>query len=171
MLISLCIGAPMDLNSLSFFQMTQKKLDWLSKKQATVAQNIANANTPGYMAKTMKSLDFSAELSQVSNGNKKSSIANTNSGHVGSRGEGSSSVMITNPMHIGGGAGIDSQVSGGSGQFEYVDSGVYETSIDGNGVVLEEQMAELGSIKTQHDIAVSLFKKNVKLLKIAIGKK
>lgn len=161
----------MDLNSLNFFQMTQKKLDWLTKKQATVAQNIANANTPGYMAKTIASPDFSAELSQISGGNKKSNIATTNSGHVGGRNGGSSSVMITNPMHIGGGAGIDSQVSGGSGDLGVVNGGVYETSIDGNGVILEEQMAELGDIKTQHDIAISLFKKNLKLLKIAIGKK
>jgi flagellar basal-body rod protein FlgB len=160
----------MDLNSLNFFQMTRKKLDWLSKKQATVAQNIANANTPGYVAKSISPLDFSDELAKVSS-QANSKIAVTNSGHIGGNGNSSSSVVITNPNHIGGGAGIDSQVSGGAGKFGYADSGVYETSIDGNGVILEEQMAEIGDIKTQHDLAVSLFKKNVKLLKIAIGKK
>ncbi|MCP4395192.1 MAG: flagellar biosynthesis protein FlgB [Alphaproteobacteria bacterium] len=159
----------MDLSGLNFFQMTQKKLGWLNKRQAVVSQNLANANTPGYVAKDIKPLNFKDELAKTSTA--VSHLSTTNSAHVTSAGDAVSAMMITNPKHIGGGAGVDASVSGGMGKIGNSDGGVYETSIDGNGVVLEEQMAKLGEIQHEHELALTLFKKNVNLLKIAIGKK
>ncbi|MBB3979278.1 flagellar basal-body rod protein FlgB [Rhizobium azooxidifex] len=36
---------------IQFFELASKQAEWLSVRQSVVAGNIANANTPGYMAK------------------------------------------------------------------------------------------------------------------------
>jgi flagellar basal-body rod protein FlgB len=50
----------MDPASLDVFAMAEKRLDWIDRRQSVLAQNIANANTPGYMARDLK--PFSAFL-------------------------------------------------------------------------------------------------------------
>ncbi|HET6306640.1 MAG TPA: flagellar basal body protein [Rhodopila sp.] len=44
----------MDPASLDVFAMAEKRLDWIDRRQSVLAQNIANANTPGYMARDLK---------------------------------------------------------------------------------------------------------------------
>ncbi|PLW75494.1 flagellar basal body rod protein FlgB [Cohaesibacter celericrescens] len=41
-----------------FMKLASKHQDWLAAREATIAQNVANANTPGYRAKDVES--FSA---------------------------------------------------------------------------------------------------------------
>ena len=36
------------------FAVAEKRLDWIDRRQAVLAQNIANANTPGYQARDVK---------------------------------------------------------------------------------------------------------------------
>ncbi|MEH0071228.1 flagellar basal body rod protein FlgB [Pannonibacter sp. Pt2-lr] len=50
---------PVYLNSLA-----SRQADWLSVRQATVAQNIANANTPGYAARDIEA--FTTLLDETS---------------------------------------------------------------------------------------------------------
>ena len=47
----------------------------------------------------------------------------------------------------------------------------FETSIDKNGVILEEQMAKVDDTRTQHEQVTALFKKNAGLLGTALGLK
>ena len=44
----------MDLTNLKLFQMATKRMDWLSKRQQVLSQNIANSDTPGYRPKDLK---------------------------------------------------------------------------------------------------------------------
>ena len=41
--------APIDV-----FALAEKRLEWTGQRQAVLAQNIANANTPGYVARDVK---------------------------------------------------------------------------------------------------------------------
>ena len=41
----------MDLNNLTIFQMANKELNYLTERQKVLAANLANSNTPGYVAK------------------------------------------------------------------------------------------------------------------------
>ena len=44
----------MDAASPDVFAMAEKRLDWIGRRQSVLAQNIANANTPGYAARDIK---------------------------------------------------------------------------------------------------------------------
>ncbi|WP_127903301.1 flagellar basal body rod protein FlgB [Solirhodobacter olei] len=45
----------MKLDSLSLFRFASDRMQWLSARQKTISENIANANTPGYRAKDVSS--------------------------------------------------------------------------------------------------------------------
>jgi flagellar basal-body rod protein FlgB len=49
---------PMDLTQIPIFKAMAKKLAWLSARQNVLAENVANANTPGFRAGDLKPLDF-----------------------------------------------------------------------------------------------------------------
>jgi flagellar basal-body rod protein FlgB len=43
--------------NVDLFALAEQRLSWAEQRQALLAQNIANANTPGYKAKDVKSFD------------------------------------------------------------------------------------------------------------------
>lgn len=47
----------MDTYAPSWFQMASRRMEWLSGRQEVVAQNIANANTPGYAGQDVQPFD------------------------------------------------------------------------------------------------------------------
>jgi flagellar basal-body rod protein FlgB len=49
------------------FTMVEKRLDWIGRRQSVLAQNVANANTPGYTAHDLKPFSdyLSAEAEQA----------------------------------------------------------------------------------------------------------
>ncbi|QNT68118.1 flagellar basal body rod protein FlgB [Defluviicoccus vanus] len=44
----------------SLFAQMQARLDWLDRRQGVLAQNIANADTPGYRPQDLKAFDSNA---------------------------------------------------------------------------------------------------------------
>jgi len=48
----------MDIGHIPLFAAFSKRMAWLTARQTVLAENVANANTPGYMAKDLKELDF-----------------------------------------------------------------------------------------------------------------
>lgn len=58
-----------------FSNLASRKTAWLAARQATIAANIANQNTPGYTAKDI--VPFTDVLAQT-----KLDMATTNSGHL-----------------------------------------------------------------------------------------
>lgn len=45
----------MDFGRLGLFRLAEQRLGWLDRRQEVLAQNIANANTPGYAARDITS--------------------------------------------------------------------------------------------------------------------
>ncbi len=41
----------MDLTDIGLFQLAEQKLAWVGQRQQVLAQNVANASTPGYQAR------------------------------------------------------------------------------------------------------------------------
>ena len=41
----------------SWFQLASRRMEWLSSRQSVIAENIANANTPGYAGRDVQSFD------------------------------------------------------------------------------------------------------------------
>ena len=67
----------MDLNKIGVFQDLQNKMSYLSQRQGQLADNIANADTPGYMAKDLA--PFKSHLSSTT----QLTPTVTNPGHIG----------------------------------------------------------------------------------------
>ena len=52
----------MNLGTLPVFKMMTTKMDWLAQRQRVLAQNIANADTPGYVPKDLKKIDYKQQF-------------------------------------------------------------------------------------------------------------
>jgi flagellar basal-body rod protein FlgB len=132
--------AIMDLSRIPLFDAIAKRLTWLGERQSVLAQNVANADTPGYAAKDVKQPDFAKLVA----------------------GAGTQLPLLrTDPAHI-------VPVSA-SGQFEQVREPVKESAPNGNTVQLEDQMMKISSNASDHALTTSLYKKQLALLKIALG--
>lgn len=129
----------MSLNDVAIFQMAKMRMDWAAQRQKVLSQNVANADTPGYKSSDVKALDFKNLAQSASH---KVQMDRTNVAHQPS----------VAPAH---------------GPFrEAVDRYPYESSPDGNEVVLEEQMSMLSDTKKQYRLALQLMKKHLDMYKM-----
>lgn len=129
----------MDLASTPFFGMLRQRLDHLSERQRLISENIANASTPGYRARDIDTSGFERMLA--------------------SSGGGSLQMARTNPMHMPAG--------GGSASAQIVTRDDSETTIDGNSVVLEEQMARAAETRMAFETGIALYQKGLELVRLA----
>lgn len=133
----------MDISKLPLFETMQSKLKAGSARQAVLAQNVANADTPGYKARDIEAQNFSSMLAQKSS----LRMATTNGKHM-----------------LGGGASI----SGGSRTIER--KSTYELNPIGNNVVIEEEMMKVAENQAEYQKTLSVYRKSIELFKIALGK-
>src|ERR1700709_2647693 len=99
----------MDLHDLPLFSMLRERMTWLNQRQDLLSQNVANADTPGYVARDLKPLDFEKALRDSGSG---------------------AGMMTTNSRHI-------SLTPGHSAKFEEHDTPDQESNPNGNAVSLE----------------------------------
>ncbi|GEO80299.1 flagellar basal body rod protein FlgB [Pararhodospirillum oryzae] len=130
----------MDLTKLAIFQMARARMDWAAERQRILSENVANADTPGYHSHDLKELDF---------GN----LAKSASNRV--------QMVRTNAMHQ------QSGVPDPGAYREVTDRYPYESSADGNEVILEEQMSRLSDTRNQYKTALELVRKHMTLIKLA----
>jgi len=132
----------MDLSMIPYIAATHERLGWLEQRQEVLAENVANADTPDYRPRDLKALDFDKLLRD----------ADTRLG-----------LAATDESHLGG--------TGPSGlaYAEQVERKPYETSPDGNAVVLEQQLAKVDETRLVHRLANELYRKHLGFFRIAIG--
>lgn len=128
-------------DKLSVVALAKNRMDWVAKRQEVLADNVANANTPKFVPSDVKAFDFKSVLNQTNP---------------------TVQVAVTNPKHV--------QPVMVDPQTVIKDRKDFESSADGNAVILEEQMAKVGEAKTAYDTAASLFQKQFKMLRTALGK-
>ena len=137
----------MDLKSISLFSSLSQKMSWLSERQKVLAQNIANANTPGYVPKDLKKISFKAELDQATpTGGLRMQTADSR--HMSSAGG------LTN--------GYDSEIE--EAEFSI-------SSPDGNAVSMEDELIKMSETQMEYATAVNVYRKHVSMIKTALGKK
>lgn len=136
--------------------MVNKSMGWASQRQKLVSQNLANINTPHYKPVELMPLSFAKELNS-----KKTQMKVTNAMH---RYENSINVSMDtrNSGHIG--AKYAPQMFK-----SFQNNKSYETSLDGNGVVLEEESLKLSENRTMYDRAATIYQKYNTMLQTAIG--
>lgn len=127
------------------FQLLSARMGWLSQRQAVLAQNIANADTPDYRPRDLREKDFLRLAQGYAGRPTRIAVTRTDQGHL--TGKGSARIGL---------AGEEQRLP-------------YEVSPDGNAVILEEQTAKAGQTALDHQLASNVYKKYVGLIKTALG--
>ena len=132
----------MDLGDIPLFAMLRSRLGYLSERQQVIAQNVANADTPGYGSQDLKPFSFQAKMqSQVMSAS--SGMAVTQAGHMAAPGGRKATA------------------------FKAVKADSSETTLDGNAVNLEEEMMKLTDARMSYDAAISFYQKSLDMLRLA----
>ncbi len=119
----------------------------LAERQRVIAENIANSETPGFKAREVERPDFAAMLGVEAGGAR---VARPQ-------------VQITGAMaSLGAVQPIGGQL--------ILDKDISETKPDGNNVTLEDQLLKMGAIQADFAAATNIYRKQLSLLKTAIGK-
>jgi len=135
----------MDYASLPLFSLMKGKLGYLSERQAVLAQNIANADTPRYQAKDVAAPDFKKLM------------------HMTSGGGSVLPMQVTSPMHIAHGA-----VAAAS--FKIIKNPkTDEQNPDGNNVSTEEELSKVSANQGEYQQVLNLYAKAISMFKTAIG--
>ncbi len=133
----------MDIGDIPLFSMLRSRLGYLSERQKLIAQNVANSETPGYAPRDLKPYDFAAHMKLATSG--AGTVAVTQPGHMQPQGQ-----------RTGAGGGFKSQKTKDS-----------ETTLDGNSVVLEEEMLKMTEARMSYDAAIGFYQKSLNLLRMA----
>ena len=133
----------MNLNTIPLFAMLTERLSWLNQHQQVLANNIANADTPGFKPNDLAPINF-RRLAE--NASRQFTITSTNSLHL------VSSARSSGPFRV-------------SQQSEF-----FESSPSGNAVVLEEQLMKVSQTVMDHRITAGLYAKHLGMIRMAIGR-
>jgi flagellar basal-body rod protein FlgB len=139
----------MDLGDIPLFAMLKSRLGYLSDRQRVIAENVANANTPGYKARDLKAFSFEAHVQAAGGG---SAVAATPAGVM----------AVTQPGHM-----QPKAAPLGTKAVKALDS---EITLDGNGVVLEDEMVKLTQARMDYDAAIGFYQQSLSMLKMAVRK-
>ena len=134
----------MDLNAIPLFAMLKGKMSHTAERQRLISLNVANADVPNYAPRDLKPFTFEQQMNTL-HSTQPVSVAKTSAAH----------------MEI-----PDSSLSVG-GDVNAPDS---EVRLDGNHVVLEEQMVKMNEAQGDYAAAVSFYEQSLSLLKMAATK-
>uniref|UniRef100_A0A7C1NZ95 Flagellar basal body rod protein FlgB n=1 Tax=Agrobacterium albertimagni TaxID=147266 RepID=A0A7C1NZ95_9HYPH len=117
------------MNPIQLFELASRQAEWLSVRQQVVATNIANANTPKFLAKD--TTPFSAVLDRTST---VQGMAVTQPGHMAANDFSDRNIAV-----------VDEELNN--------EIGIQES---GNTVALSDELRKTGEIKRNHELNTSL---------------
>jgi flagellar basal-body rod protein FlgB len=132
----------MDLSQIPLFQMLRGRLSYLSDRQKVISENVANSDTPGYAPRDLKAFSFQTQMQAQAQ-------------------SGASSMSVTQPGHM---LPAHAKKPGAAKPVATKDS---ETTLDGNSVVLEEEMLKMGQARMDYDAAIGFYQKSLNLIRLA----
>jgi flagellar basal-body rod protein FlgB len=138
--LSLSKAVVVSVSALPLMQKLKTKMQWHQSRQKVLAENVANADIPGFKPHDLKEPDFKTP------------------GPTG----GSLSLMATSPGHMGGGAG--------QGGYDPKDASRFETTPSGNSVNLEDEMMKTSQNQSDYALAATLYQKSLGMLRTAAGR-
>lgn len=126
------------LDGIPLFAMLKAKLGYDGQRQRVIAQNVANADTPGYAPHDLKPFSFDEAMNSV----------------------GGVAPARTHALHIAGRAR-------GPGAYKLSAAPDTEARLDGNQVVLEEQMMKMNQARGDYEAAITFYTQSLGLLRTA----
>ena len=139
----------MNLDEIPLFSMLKGRLSYLGERQKVIATNIANSDTPGWAPRDMK--PFAVDLAGAMTTGAIPMMAVQGTAIRGP--------TITSPSHMA--PKRPNAISKPKGS---PDS---EVTLDGNGVVLEEQSMKLIEARMDYEAAIGFYQKSLGLLRMA----
>ena len=136
----------MTLDDIPLFSALKGRLGYLSERQRVISQNVANSDTPGYRPHDLK--PFTIKASSGPQAGAPMALAQTSAGRM-----------------IGGMGAGQGQAGGAYTPQVAPDS---ETRLDGNQVVLEEEMMKLTDARMNYDTAIGFYEKSLSMIQLAI---
>ena len=133
----------MGLDSLPVFASLRSALSFHSQRAQTLAVNVANAETPGFTPRDIAGGDVGRALASRNTPNNAVTLARTSALHLAPR-------------------------TAAAASFAVAESPDSETTLDGNSVVLEEQMARVAETRMAYEASISLYQKTLGLLRMAV---
>lgn len=132
----------MNLAEIPLFAMLRGRMGYLSERQRVIAQNVANADTPGYGAQDLKPFGFEAKVQAA----------------------GAAVQMVTQPGHM---LSPNARRTGLGAGYKPTKAQTSETTLDGNSVVLEEEMMKMTDARMNYDAAIGFYQKSLNMLRLA----
>ena len=132
----------MNLNDIPLFGLMGRRMNWLTQRHTVLAQNIANADSPGYGPKDLTAQSF---RHMVLGGAQRVTMAATSDSHL---------APVRRPDAFRADKAKD----------------IYEAAPAGNAVVLEEQLMKVSETQGAYRLATNLYHKHVSMLKQALGR-
>ncbi|MEH6526394.1 MAG: flagellar basal body rod protein FlgB [Sneathiella sp.] len=133
----------MNLEKIPLFAALTERMKWLTARQKVLSQNVANADTPNYRAKDLKPLEFKEMIAKPEE--QRFRINRTNGSHI----------------HVKESVNYETRVN----------KDVSEVTPTGNAVILEEEMMKVAETQIQYELTTTLYKKNLGMLKTALGRR
>lgn len=130
----------MDLENLGLMKLMTRKMGYLGERQQVIAKNVANLNTPDYKPSDLKPFTFRNALSDSRR----------------------LTPELTDKAHF------DGTAAAGTKNKTARDRQPYETTPDGNAVVLEQQMLKSAETSADYQTMLNLYKKQVNMIRSAI---
>lgn len=128
----------MGLDDIPLMALIKGKLGYLNQRQKLIAENVANADTPGFAPRDLKAYTFAQRMAALA----PVSPERTKAGHIGV-------TKAAAPM------------------FKPIEAPDSEVRLDGNRVVLEDEMMKMTSAKLDYEAAVGLYQKSMGLIRMA----
>jgi flagellar basal-body rod protein FlgB len=129
------------------FQLMKARMNMLGQRQKTIAENVANVSTPGFVPKDVDEKSFARTMEGIA--------------HQSAGAGPGLQMAATQPGHI-----TAPGARGGTG-VRFVSKPDSETTLDGNKVVVEEQMMKVAETRTEFETMVGLYQKSLGLLRLA----
>jgi flagellar basal-body rod protein FlgB len=120
-----------------------EKMKWHQARQSLLAENVANAETPGYKGRDLKAFGFTEHMANLSTAKIET--------------------MTTQPTHI------SVQATGADG-FGARDMNSFEVTPEGNGVTLEDEMMKVTSNQMDYQTITAIYTRSLSILKSALGR-
>ncbi len=128
----------MGLDDIPLFAMLKSKMSYVNARQQVIAQNVANADTPDYVPQDLKPFSFAAMTEAAG-----------------------SALIVNQPGQIAAAPSVETAT------LKPVDTPDSEARIDGNEVVLEDQMNKLTEARIDYVVAVDLYQQSMSMLSTA----
>jgi flagellar basal-body rod protein FlgB len=133
----------MSLTDIPIFTALSEKMKWHQARQSLLAENVANAETPGFRGRDLSAFGFAEHMKNLATNSVATAV--TQSGHIA----------------------IGSDAADGFGARNINN---FEITPEGNGVTLEDEMMKVAQNQMDYQMVTSLYTRSLKLIRTALGR-